>query len=212
MIMRRCRRTTPEPPPHVVPPLPTRPRPLQEHLACKFSVINQLKANQDKGKAPLGAGPVSAPPAAASALPCLLAASLKACLRWNRCPPHHFFLRLAVLLVHVQEMRVIGLDDTATDLLMRLLAADPAARPTARQVLAHPWLAEAACALRPPSRVAPGGGPAPAAIPEEDLAAPAVSPNFEARLRSTASELAHLGFSPATPSEGPDALPPGLHR
>jgi hypothetical protein len=31
-------------------------------------------------------------------------------------------------------MRVVGLDDLACDLLLRLLAADPAARPTARQV------------------------------------------------------------------------------
>ena len=30
---------------------------------------------------------------------------------------------------------MVGLDDSACDLLLRLLAADPAARPTARQVL-----------------------------------------------------------------------------
>ena len=56
---------------------------------CKLGVINQLRAGQDKGKAPLGATP---------------------------------------------EMRVVGVDADAADLLLRLLAADPAARPTARQV------------------------------------------------------------------------------
>lgn len=35
---------------------------------CKLGVINQLKESQGKGKAPLGAGPVSQPP-----LPCLAA-------------------------------------------------------------------------------------------------------------------------------------------
>lgn len=140
---------------------------LEEHLVCKLSVINQLKQNQEKGKAAVGAGP---------------------------------------------EMRVVGLDDLACDLLLRLLAADPAARPTARQVLAHPWLAEM-------QGLASGAAPASAHPAEEAPAAAAAagasafggptSPEFDAKLRRAASDLACLGFSPATP---PEELMQGLHR
>ncbi|KAL4452542.1 hypothetical protein ABPG75_008204 [Micractinium tetrahymenae] len=118
---------------------------LEEHLVCKLGVINQLKESQQKGKAPLGAGP---------------------------------------------EMRVVGLDGEACDLLLRLLAADPAARPTARQVLGHPWLSEVD-GLMPHAQATAGAARQP----------PARSPGFEDRLRRAASDLACLGFSPGTPHE-----------
>ncbi len=38
---------------------------------CKLGVINQLRESQEKGKAPLGAGPVSLPPASMLGAPAL---------------------------------------------------------------------------------------------------------------------------------------------
>lgn len=90
------------------------------------------------------------------------------------------------------EMRVVGVDAAACDLLLRLLAADPAARPTARQVLRHPWLLEV-------EGLIPSPPPRHAAYPPSLAAHP--SPGFEAKLDSAASDLACLGFSPATPNE-----------
>jgi serine/threonine protein kinase len=75
-----------------------------------------------------------------------------------------------------QEMPILGLDAAACDLLLRLLAADPAARPSAAQVLRHPWLAEVAGLVAPPAQ---RGGP----------------PGGLEELRRTASELARLGFA-----------------
>lgn len=73
-------------------------------------------------------------------------------------------------------MPILGLDAAACDLLLRLLAADPAARPSAAQVLRHPWLAEVAGVVAAPAQ---RGGP----------------PGGLEELRRTASELARLGFA-----------------
>lgn len=84
------------------------------------------------------------------------------------------------------------------------------------QVLRHPWLAEVdglvsgaskAPAAPPAARPKQGRPPSP-----EELAAAGMSPGFEAQLRRTASELAHLGFSPATPYEDLAPPLPPLHR
>lgn len=112
-------------------------------------------------------------------------------------------------------MRVVGLDAASTDLLLRLLAADPAARPTALQVLRHPWLAEVEGLMpsphRTPTAAAPAGAdPARPLSPEGLCGSGATpSPSFEARLQSAASDLACLGFSPATPVEDPTG---GVYR
>lgn len=127
---------------------------IEEHLVCKLGVINQLQQSQEKGKAPVGAGP---------------------------------------------EMRVVGLDDAACDLLLRLLAADPAARPTARQVLRHPWLTEVQ-GFMPSTRLdASPGAQAPATTTPSPVHAG--SQGFEANLTRTASEMARLGFQPTADRE-----------
>lgn len=83
-------------------------------------------------------------------------------------------------------------------------------------MLSHPWLAEVeglvsgaskAPAAPPAARLQQGRPP-----PPEELAAAGMSPGFEAQLRRTASDLAHLGFSPATPSEDVAPPLPPLHR
>ena len=88
----------------------------------------------------------------------------------------------------------------------------PAALPPPLQVLAHPWLAEvqglasdAAPASAHPAELAPVAA---AAARASAFAGP-MSPEFEAKLRRAASDLACLGFSPATP---PEELVQGLHR
>lgn len=68
------------------------------------------------------------------------------------------------------------------------------------QVLSHTWLAEVECLMRAPAE-APGQNAAMRAASPEAPAPPAASPGFEARLDSAASDLACLGFSPATPCE-----------
>lgn len=106
------------------------------------------------------------------------------------------------------EMRVIGLDGEACDLLLRLLAADPAARPSARQVLAHPWLSEVEGLIAQPN-------PQSASTPHPAEQPPAPSPGFEDRLQRAASDLACLGFSPGTPQDATAAAacaPPLLRR
>lgn len=158
----------------------------------------------------------------------------------------------------------MGMDDDACDLLLRLLSADPAARPTARQVrplhaatalgilpcaagpcaacnthpepasrpqrllsqqpfpcsshatrslqvLSHPWLAEVEGLIPSPGKATPPAA-APPAAPEAVPPTLQVSPGFESRLRAAASDLACLGFSPATPGEDAEGEGMGLNR
>ncbi len=98
--------------------------------------------------------------------------------------------------------------------------------PVSPQVLSHPWLAEVEALVSGSASKAPcaahaapcaahaahatQGQPRPPS--PEELAAAGMSPGFEAQLRRTASELAHLGFSPATPCEDLAPMLPPLHR
>jgi len=56
-----------------------------------------------------------------------------------------------LLRASLQEMRVVGMDEAASDLLLCLLCADPAARPTARQVPACARTQNSPACLRLPA-------------------------------------------------------------
>lgn len=93
------------------------------------------------------------------------------------------------------EVRVVGFDSDASGLLSALLRADPGQRPTAEQVLRHPWLAEVV-GLMP----APQGSMRTASAELAQMS----SPFATAPLPGTYEEMLHrtatLGFSPQTPS------------